>query len=626
MIFSSRNKKRILIFLIIPLLAIIPLISEDIIIKSIAAGILIIYVAFIIFLRDSIKINSIIDDSNVTDDFDSLDESESIDYDTDLGETVKIISKKKSSDIITSQNYQAVAVQSGLKSEVTSEELKQQFEKIVAEELPADVSSDEQFLFVLEKILNVIKDAYLAHSVLFFWYNETNQELTIQKYFSNSANAISKKHFPLEDDIISKVVHDQEPIHLNEISPNAELDVVRYYDNQQGIKSLVAVPLFFAESLTGVLVVDSKAPDAFGIETVYSLGRFVRIIAIIISLFDEKFSGSTSEKRLESLLNILRTERKFDNQEDIVEIVENTMKPLLHYDAFSFVYFQPKEQNFVTLKCDNKTSLKYIGENLEIELDNTLVGKAIISGMPVNIEDTTDDKYKRFVNNEDVSLGGSFLALPLVYDNQNFGVLCFETLKKKMYSNSDIKFMRSAVKIFSFFVYTYSTHAILKNLLSVDVETGALTYDAFINHVQSDLLKSKEFDAPSALTLIQIDDFLEERSLFETDPFPKVLSSINDSIKSEISPLSVLGRLGEKLFAVYFFNSSTKDVFLWAEKLRIKIARKPISVVSKQTTFTVSIGVASAHQKTDVEEVLKNAELALNKAYQKGGNTVKSIN
>ena len=80
------------------------------------------------------------------------------------------------------------------------------------------------------------------------------------------------------------------------------LDVVRYYDSPQGIKSLVGVPLFYADSLTGVLVVDSKAPDAFGIETVYSLGRFVRIIAIIISLFDEKFSGSTAEKRLETFI------------------------------------------------------------------------------------------------------------------------------------------------------------------------------------------------------------------------------------------------------------------------------------------------------------------------------------
>ena len=388
----------------------------------------------------------------------------------------------------------------------------------------------------------------------------------------------------------------------------------------------MGVPLFYADALTGVLVVDSKAPDAFGIETVYSLGRFVRIIAIIISLFDEKFSGSTAEKRLETLLNILKNERKFDNDDDINETIDQSIKQLLHYDAFAFVYYQPSKKKFIITKTENKTSLKYAGENLEIDLEGTLVGKAILSGMPVNIEDTSSVNYVRFAKNENVSLGGSFLALPLVYDNQNFGVLCYESLKKKIYTNSDIKFMRSAVKIFSFFVFTYSTHTILKNLLSVDVETGALTYDDFIKYVTSDLVKAKEFDAPSALALIQIDDFLEERSLFETDPFPKVLASINESIKSEITPLNILGRLGEKLFAVYFFNSSTKDVFLWAEKLRIKIARKPISVVSKQTTFTVSIGVASAHQRTDVEEVLKNAELALNKAYQKGGNTVKSIN
>lgn len=626
MIFSSRNKKRILIFLIIPLLAIIPLISSDIIIKSISAGILIIYVAFIIFLRDSVRIKDLLEnDSDEDYNDEELTSNDEAGYDTDLGETVKIVNKNKSSEIITSQNYKP-SVKSGLRHDVSPEELKEQFGKIVGEELPSDVSSDEQFIFVLEKILNVIKDAYLAHSVIFFWYNENSQELSVQKYFSNSEGAINKKHFPLEDDIISKIVHNQEPVHLNEISPNAELDVIRYYDAPQGIKSLVGVPLFYADSLTGVLVVDSKAPDAFGIETVYSLGRFVRIIAIIISLFDEKFSGSTAEKRLDTLLHILKTDRKFDNDDDIKETIENSIKNLIHYDAFTFVYFQPDTQKFIITKSENRTSLKYVGESLEVDLDETLVGKAILSGMPVNIEDTSVNNYVRFTKNEDVGLGGSFLALPLVYDNQNFGVLCFESLKKKTYTNSDIKFMRSAVKIFSFFVYTYSTHTVLKSLLSVDVETGALTFDAFSAQVGADLVKANEFEAPCALALIQIDDFLEERSLFETDPFPKVLSSINDSIKSEITPLNLVGRLGEKLFAVYFFNSSTKDVFLWAEKLRIKIARKPISVVSKQTTFTVSIGVASALQKTDVEEVLKNAELALNKAYQKGGNTVKSIN
>jgi hypothetical protein len=172
MIFSSRNKKRILIFLIIPLLAIIPLISDDIIIKSITAALLIIYVAFIIFLRDSVRIKDILA-SNDTEDFeeDKIDEPVSEDYDTDLGESIKIVSKKKSADVITSQNYSS-NLKSGLKSEISTEDLKEQFDKIVGEELPTDVNSDEQFIFVLEKILNVIKDAYLAHSVVFFWYND----------------------------------------------------------------------------------------------------------------------------------------------------------------------------------------------------------------------------------------------------------------------------------------------------------------------------------------------------------------------------------------------------------------------------------------------------------------------
>ncbi|MCB0746755.1 MAG: GAF domain-containing protein, partial [Ignavibacteriae bacterium] len=442
--------------------------------------------------------------------YDNQDEEEEIEhekltYDSDFGEDVKIVSKQSSNSIITEKNYKPV-INSGLTPKVSAEELNEHFGKIISEELPADVNSDEQFVFVLEKILNVIKDAYLANTVIFFWHNEIRQELTLQKFYSNSPEAITKKNFPLEDDIISKIVETEEPVHLNEISSNAEMDVIRYYDNAQGIKSLVGVPLFFAKKLTGVLVVDSKAPDAFGIETVYSLGRFVRIIAIIISLFDEKFSGSTAEKRLETLLSILKTERKFDNDEDILETIDNIIKNLLHYDAFSFIYFEPEKQKFIIKKVDNKTSLKYLGENLEIDLEGTLVGKAVLSGMPVNIEDTAVNQFARFVKTEDVGLGGSFLALPLVYDNQNFGVLCFESLKKKIYSTSDIKFMRNAVKIFSFFVYTYSTHNILKNLLSVDVETKSLTYNEFISQVGSDLIKAKEFDAPSALALIQIDE------------------------------------------------------------------------------------------------------------------------
>jgi diguanylate cyclase (GGDEF)-like protein len=384
--------------------------------------------------------------------------------------------------------------------------------------------------------------------------------------------------------------------------------------------------MYYGKSLTGILVLDSKVNDAFGIEQVYSLGRIVRVISIIIGLFEEKFTESQSEQRLKALLNMLSHDKKIESENDLYRTLEAAVQGLIDWDSFTFVSYFPNEHKFKTTKIVNKTSLKYVGENLEIDLGGTLVGKSILSATPVKIDDTSTIDVPRFAKNEDVSFDGSFLAIPLVYDDQNFGVLCFESLKKNVYSNNEVTFIKNSTKIFAFILHSYSTINILKNLLSVDVETKALNHDSFIERFTIDLVRSKELGLQGAVALIQVDDFLEQESLFESDPLPKIVKAVSNAIKEEITPLNLLGRLKSKVFAVYFFNTSPKDVFLWAEKLRIKIARKPVAIVSKQTTFTVSIGVASTTNKTDINEIMNNAELALKKAVEKGGNTVKSIN
>ena len=121
-------------------------------------------------------------------------------------------------------------------------------------------------------------------------------------------------------------------------------------------------------------------------------------------------------------------------------------------------------------------------------------------------------------------------------------------------------------------------------------------------------------------------NFLEQESLFEGDPLPKVLSAVAESIEKEMTPLNLFGRLDNKLFAVYFFNADTKRAFVWAEKLRVKVARKPVVVMSKQSTFTISIGIASASKNTDVNAIIEKANYALQKAVEKGGNSVQNIN
>ncbi|HUX61007.1 MAG TPA: GAF domain-containing protein [Ignavibacteriaceae bacterium] len=616
---DTRKRNRIIIFLIAPFLASFLFFAEDLIFRIIIIALLIIYVAFLIFLRDSIKFEGPYVAKSSPVEEDSLPEGPHQEFD----ESFKIVSKNRDIEIITADNYVPELRHS--KITLKPPDLKERFEEIANESLPEGIGQDGQFTFVLEKILTVIKEAYNANTAIFFWYNKKKEKLSIERFVSNSTE-IERRKFDIEDDILSKIVQLGEPELLSDISPAAESDVIRYYTTAQGIRSFVGVPLFYDKQLIAIIALDSKMGDMFGIETIYALGRFVRVLTMIITIFEEKHTDSISQQRLKGLLNLITQDQKFESAEDLISSLQNSMNFLLSWDAFAFVFFHPVSQKFKTFKIINNTSLKYVGEDLDIELNGTLVGKSIITGIPIKIDDTSSGNFVRFSKVESVSFDGSFLAIPVVYNNQNYGVLCFESLKKNVYTNQDVQFLKSAVSIFSYIIYSFSTQTLLKSFLALDIETRTLNAETFKERLASDLYKASQLKIPGALALIRIDDFLEQESLFDGNPFPRVLQAVTETINEEMTPFNIFGRISEKVFAVYFFNANTKDVFLWAEKLRVKIARKPIAVVSKQTTYTVSIGVASANGKVNADEIIFNADLALQKALEKGGNTVRNIN
>ena len=617
---DHRQRKRFLIFLVVPLLAVILIITDDLAVRLIFIALLIIYVAFIIFLRDSVRFSG---GYSIPDTEDKELDDYKAEQPAGFEESFKIVSKNKDIDVITDENYSPGL---GVSMETLKPpDLKEKFEEIAKEELPPSVGHDEQFSFVLEKILAVVQESFSASSSIFFWYNKKKEKLTLEKFVSHSKH-IAKRKFDLEDDILSKIVRSGEPELMSDISSAAEADVIRYYDTPQGIKSFVGVPVFYNDELIAILAVDAKANDVFGVETIYSLGRFVRIITMLIGLFDEKHTESVSQQRLQGLLKLTGPESDFEDEEKIIDSLPTTLKSLIEWDAYTFVYYEPVGKIFETRKVINNTSLKYVGEGLKIDLNGTLVGKAITTGIPVKIEDTSLSEYFRFSKSEDVTFDGSFIAVPLVYEKQNYGVVCFESLKKNTYGNADVQFLKKALNFLAYVVYSHSTNKLLKNLISVDLETRVYNNETFRNLLYADLMKASQLNVPGTIAIIRIDDILEQSSLFDGDPIPKIIDVIAQIINEEINPLSIVGRLDERQFAVFFFNQASKNIFIWAEKLRVKIARTPVAIVSRQTTFTVSIGIASTNNKTNVDEVLHNADLALKKALEKGGNAVRNLN
>jgi len=614
--------------LLIIILVLVIFLAKENTIRIIAALVLLIYIGFIIFLRELMPSKKGGDDFAIDETTHSVSEETSISPAEDPNEGFEIISGNKNMEIITAENYRAKAILRTRTEAIDPEMIKKDYLKIATEALPPNVNDNELFGYVIEKLLRFVKDAFLAHSALFFLYNKRTNKINLERFVSSSKE-ITRRKFEVENDALGSIVESEGPKLIQAISPAAEADIIRYYNTPQGIRCFVGVPLFLKKSFVGIIAIDSKEEDVYGIETIWSLGQLMRAISIIIDLFAGKHSESLSEKRLKALLSIISFDEELGDQASFFNIVERAVQNLINWDAFALVFFDSIQGKFKTVKIANKRSVKYIGEGLEIDLKKSLVGQAIQSGMPVNIDDTSlssGNDFVRYSPLEDVSFEGSFLAIPLVYSDEVLGVICFENLKKSAYSSSDVKFLHRSFKIFSLLASSHSNQVYLKNLLDVDVETKLLNKKAFFQRLKQDLLKAREFNAPGAIAFIYVDDFLEEIPLFEKDYFLKVLKNIVGLIQENLDEKNLLGRLEKRLLAIYFFNTTTKDAYLWAEKIRVKIARKPIAVMSKQSTFTVSIGVASTNNKTDINEVLKNAKLALDKALQKGGNAVINAN
>ena len=136
---TEKIRKRIFIFIFIPILITIPFFTDDIILRIISAVVLVIYAGFIIFLRDSNKHVDVIPLIETQPDLFPAENLPNRDrYETDAGEDFKIISTTKNIEIITSENFES-AVRQGNKDIFKPPNFKENYDRIVHEELPEDV-------------------------------------------------------------------------------------------------------------------------------------------------------------------------------------------------------------------------------------------------------------------------------------------------------------------------------------------------------------------------------------------------------------------------------------------------------------------------------------------------------
>lgn len=503
-------------------------------------------------------------------------------------------------------------------------DLREQYIAIASEPIPFGSGHDTQFNFVLDKILDIIRTILASHSVIYFWYNRSKNQVIFHNYVSNEKR-IQNIRYELGNDLVSRVIIRNQPEYITNINSNVEIDLIKYYTEPVGIKSIVAVPVYFNEDLVGVLVADSKIEDAFGVETIFILGKFVRTITHILGIYDQKFNLDLALQQLEAILNLISFNPKSSSETELFEKFTLLADKLMEWDILSIVLYEPDTKHFVLKKVINKTGLNYAGEGLVIDLDKTLVGSAIQKVNSIKIDDAGEDKYFLFKYGQITNYQGTLIVVPFFSLPYISGAIVIESLKKYRYSENDVRMLEKIAQFLASQLDAILNIKLLNKYLYFDLDTLLLRKENFERRVQEELNKFRLTNLKIGFAYIQVDHF--ERIIKENSIriIPKIAKYITSYLNAESDDLMLLGRVGDARFGVLFLNKEDADAFLWCEKIRQSIAKNLFSFEGKTLRITVSIGYTSGQNHQSTKTLFKDAEFALNNAIKEGGNKVKRL-
>ncbi len=526
----------------------------------------------------------------------------------------------KSTRVLTENNISSIG--NKISSSGDDPELSlEKFRNLATEEFPLDVGANQQLSFLLERILIIVRELFSAHTAIYFWYDKRKSSLTIEKYASVS-HEIEKRKLEIQNDILGQIISKQEPGLLTDIPPISERENFRYYSQPQKIKSFLGVPVFHNSNLIGILAVDSKTVDAFGIEQMYMLGRFVRLITVLIDLFAHKHAESIANRRSEGFADFLSQNIPTDDEHTLYHSIATLASVLVEADCFTFVTWRQEEDQFKISSVMNPKTFSYIHPDTVIDRENTIVGKCVYTGSQVRIGDLSAASMHRFNHEESIILDGSFLAVPIIYNSEVLGALCYENMKKNSFTQRDHDYLRKVTGQFGILMRAFGQIRRLKSLITFDPDTSVYSASFFRTRVTEELEKAKILDLRSNIALIKIDEGKNRQELSDPHMIKITMKEFAKALYQELDPLSFCGRLDDLTFGLFFLHNDEQDLAVRADKIRVRIARIPVSSGSKSTTFTVSVGLINSSERTDVDELLENLRLAVKKASETGGNKV----
>ncbi len=500
-------------------------------------------------------------------------------------------------------------------------------------DLDTDVSGREsepraEFHGLVDKALIVVKNTLFAHSAAFFWRNPDRNQIVLEGVATDSAAFMTTRRFDIGTDLLSTVATAGKPQIVSAVNPAAETEMLRYYESAAGVRSAVAVPVFYRSSAqdidtVGVLVADSTAEDAFGQETVDLLGRFTKLISGLIKSYTDKYDLLLDAELLASIRRLQDGVKADQSEHAVMAALVEEVGRLVNPEVLTVTMYNDDVRGWTVQKVINPSGHPAVLPSQLVDVAHSVVGEVITSNRVEVIPDLAGEERPRYHVGESLPREGAFICVPISSYNRCYGAVAVEGRKHAGFTGQEVEMLYRLVENAAAVLEVGFMNDVVKEYLSIDHLTGLMTKKFFLRRVEEEVLRAEDMNGELAyvtLTVDGIDDHVRRYGREVTDVIFREVTSL---VKAQLRAYDTVGSVDLNTLGVILANMTASNAYLWAEKARKNIASHVISYGSKTFSVTVSMGVCGLSEGMKSRELMANASQVHAKVAAVAGNGVR---
>lgn len=485
-----------------------------------------------------------------------------------------------------------------------------------------------EFHTLIDRVLLVLKSVLFCNTAAYFWLNRERQQLVLEGVATDSPAFTTHRRLPVGDDILSQVATLGKPRILTSVNPQSETDALRYYVAAAGVRSAIAVPVFYRNEAqevepVGVLVADSTAEDAFGQETIETLGKFTKLTSALIKSYTDKYELLSDAELLSSIRRLQDAVKSEPGEQRILTALVDEVGRLASWDFLTITMYAEDAHNWVVQRVVNHSGDGYVLPSQTVDAAGSIIGEAITSNRVEVVPDLTSDDRPRFHAGEAMPREGTFVAIPISSYHRCYGALALEVRKDKGLTGAEIEVLYRLVENAGAALEVGYMNDLVKEFASVEHLTGLTTRKFFMRRVEEEVLRSDDNGGELAYATFGVDGMEEQVRRHGREIHDVILRELNTLVRKNLRAYDVLGRQDTHTLGVVLTNMTASDAYLWAEKMRKAIAGHVIVFGQRSFSVTVSFGICGLSERMTSRELVNGAIQVYGKALESGGNAVR---